>query len=57
MLNTDLKNSYSQTSDHCVSTSLQGVQFYTQLKTVISQWKEEDATVTKPAVVMPTMGN
>ncbi|XP_070611105.1 methylmalonate-semialdehyde/malonate-semialdehyde dehydrogenase [acylating], mitochondrial [Erythrolamprus reginae] len=35
----------------------QGVQFYTQLKTVISQWKEEDATVTKPAVVMPTMGN
>ncbi|OXB66821.1 hypothetical protein ASZ78_003523 [Callipepla squamata] len=35
----------------------QGVQFYTQLKTIISQWKEEDATVTKPAVVMPTMGN
>ncbi|KAJ1104561.1 hypothetical protein NDU88_001971 [Pleurodeles waltl] len=34
----------------------QGVQFYTQIKTVISQWKEEDATVTSPAVVMPTMG-
>ncbi|XP_074852897.1 methylmalonate-semialdehyde/malonate-semialdehyde dehydrogenase [acylating], mitochondrial isoform X1 [Carettochelys insculpta] len=35
----------------------QGVQFYTQLKTIIAQWKEEDATVAKPAVVMPTMGN
>ncbi|KAM6462124.1 methylmalonate-semialdehyde/malonate-semialdehyde dehydrogenase [acylating], mitochondrial isoform 2-T2 [Liasis olivaceus] len=35
----------------------QGVQFYTQLKTVISQWKEEDAAVAKPSVVMPTMGN
>ncbi|KAH0620509.1 hypothetical protein JD844_021038 [Phrynosoma platyrhinos] len=35
----------------------QGVQFYTQLKTITSQWKEEDATVAKPAVVMPTMGN
>ncbi|XP_040268264.1 methylmalonate-semialdehyde dehydrogenase [acylating], mitochondrial [Bufo bufo] len=34
----------------------QGIYFYTQLKTVISQWKEEDATVTSPAVVMPTMG-
>ncbi|XP_053119869.1 methylmalonate-semialdehyde dehydrogenase [acylating], mitochondrial isoform X4 [Hemicordylus capensis] len=35
----------------------QGVQFYTQLKTITSQWKEEDATLAKPAVVMPTMGN
>ncbi|XP_038621455.1 methylmalonate-semialdehyde dehydrogenase [acylating], mitochondrial [Tachyglossus aculeatus] len=35
----------------------QGIQFYTQLKTIISQWKEEDATVTSPAVVMPTMGH
>ncbi|XP_068873960.1 methylmalonate-semialdehyde/malonate-semialdehyde dehydrogenase [acylating], mitochondrial [Aphelocoma coerulescens] len=35
----------------------QGVQFYTQLKTIISQWKEEDATIAKPAVIMPTMGN
>ncbi|KAM4662802.1 methylmalonate-semialdehyde/malonate-semialdehyde dehydrogenase [acylating], mitochondrial [Discoglossus pictus] len=34
----------------------QGVSFYTQLKTVTSQWKEEDATLTSPAVVMPTMG-
>ncbi|XP_018431148.1 PREDICTED: methylmalonate-semialdehyde dehydrogenase [acylating], mitochondrial [Nanorana parkeri] len=34
----------------------QGIQFYTQIKTVTSQWKEEDATVTSPAVVMPTMG-
>ncbi|XP_040189438.1 methylmalonate-semialdehyde dehydrogenase [acylating], mitochondrial [Rana temporaria] len=34
----------------------QGILFYTQLKTVTSQWKEEDATVTSPAVVMPTMG-
>ncbi|CAI9567216.1 unnamed protein product [Staurois parvus] len=34
----------------------QGIYFYTQLKTVTSQWKEEDATVTSPAVVMPTMG-
>lgn len=39
------------------SPFLQGVQFYTQLKTIISQWKEEDATIAKPAVVMPTMGN
>lgn len=34
----------------------QGIQFYTQIKTVTSQWKEEDATVSSPAVVMPTMG-
>lgn len=34
----------------------QGVQFYTQIKTVISQWKAEDATLTGPAVTMPTMG-
>ncbi|XP_063296485.1 methylmalonate-semialdehyde/malonate-semialdehyde dehydrogenase [acylating], mitochondrial isoform X1 [Pelobates fuscus] len=34
----------------------QGIQFYTQVKTVTSQWKEEDATLTSPAVVMPTMG-
>eukprot|EP00079_Xenopus_tropicalis_P012056 XP_002938634.1 PREDICTED: methylmalonate-semialdehyde dehydrogenase [acylating], mitochondrial [Xenopus tropicalis] len=34
----------------------QGVHFYTQLKTVTSQWKEEDSTLTSPAVVMPTMG-
>lgn len=35
---------------------LQGIQFYTQIKTVTSQWKAEDATVTTPAVTMPTMG-
>ncbi|XP_030070193.1 methylmalonate-semialdehyde/malonate-semialdehyde dehydrogenase [acylating], mitochondrial [Microcaecilia unicolor] len=35
----------------------QGVQFYTQTKTITSQWNEEDATVTSPAVVMPTMGH
>ncbi|KAG7237131.1 hypothetical protein INR49_032772 [Caranx melampygus] len=34
----------------------QGIQFYTQVKTVTSQWKAEDATVTSPAVTMPTMG-
>lgn len=39
-----------------VSSSLQGIQFYTQIKTVTSQWKAEDATVTTPAVTMPTMG-
>ena len=33
-----------------------GIQFYTQLKTITSQWKEEDATLSSPAVVMPTMG-
>ncbi|KAK6478907.1 methylmalonate-semialdehyde dehydrogenase [Huso huso] len=34
----------------------QGIQFYTQIKTVTSQWKEEDSTLGSPAVVMPTMG-
>ncbi|KAM3871361.1 LOW QUALITY PROTEIN: methylmalonate-semialdehyde/malonate-semialdehyde dehydrogenase [acylating], mitochondrial [Diretmus argenteus] len=34
----------------------QGIQFYTQTKTVISQWKAEDATLQRPAVTMPTMG-
>ncbi|KAL3052769.1 hypothetical protein OYC64_005320 [Pagothenia borchgrevinki] len=34
----------------------QGISFYTQIKTVTSQWKAEDATVTSPAVTMPTMG-
>jgi len=32
-----------------------GVQFYTQLKTVTSLWREGDATVLKAATVMPTM--
>lgn len=36
--------------------SLQGIQFYTQIKTVTSQWKAEDATLKSPAVTMPTMG-
>lgn len=39
-----------------VCSFLQGIQFYTQIKTVTSQWKAEDATVTTPAVNMPTMG-
>lgn len=39
-----------------VSVYHQGIQFYTQIKTVTSQWKAEDATVTSPAVTMPTMG-
>lgn len=39
----------------CV-VSLQGIQFYTQIKTVTSQWKAEDATTKSPAVTMPTMG-
>lgn len=39
-----------------VSSFLQGIQFYTQIKTITSQWKAEDATVTTPAVTMPTMG-
>ncbi|XP_005917733.1 methylmalonate-semialdehyde dehydrogenase [acylating], mitochondrial [Haplochromis burtoni] len=34
----------------------QGIQFYTQIKTITSQWKAEDATLTSPAVTMPTMG-
>lgn len=49
-----IKGSFSNT--YC-SFFFQGVQFYTQLKTITSQWKEEDATVARPAVVMPTMGN
>lgn len=39
-----------------LSVLLQGVQFYTQIKTVTSQWKAEDATLKSPAVTMPTMG-
>ncbi|KAM5129707.1 methylmalonate-semialdehyde/malonate-semialdehyde dehydrogenase [acylating], mitochondrial-like [Mantella aurantiaca] len=35
----------------------QGIHFYTQLKTITSQWKEEDATLGSPAVVMPTIGH
>lgn len=35
--------------------SLQGIQFYTQIKTVTSQWKAEDATTKAAAVTMPTM--
>ncbi|TRY58354.1 hypothetical protein DNTS_034198 [Danionella cerebrum] len=34
----------------------QGIQFYTQIKTITSQWKAEDATLKSPAVTMPTMG-
>ncbi|XP_060573404.1 probable methylmalonate-semialdehyde dehydrogenase [acylating], mitochondrial isoform X1 [Ruditapes philippinarum] len=33
----------------------QGINFYTQLKTVTQMWRDEDATVTKPAVSMPVM--
>uniref|UniRef100_A0A8C5C320 methylmalonate-semialdehyde dehydrogenase (CoA acylating) n=1 Tax=Gadus morhua TaxID=8049 RepID=A0A8C5C320_GADMO len=33
----------------------QGIQFYTQIKTVTSQWKAEDAGVSSPAVTMPTI--
>lgn len=33
----------------------QGIEFYTQTKTVTSLWKAEDATDTKAQVVMPTM--
>ena len=32
----------------------QGIQFYTQLKTVTSLWRQEDAAGTMPTV-MPTM--
>jgi len=32
-----------------------GVQFYTQLRTVTTLWRESDATVLKAATVMPTM--
>lgn len=39
-----------------LSVLLQGIQFYTQIKTVTSQWKAEDATLKSPAVTMPTMG-
>ncbi|KAJ3613261.1 hypothetical protein NHX12_019511 [Muraenolepis orangiensis] len=34
----------------------QGIHFYTQIKTITSQWKAEDATSKSPAVTMPTMG-
>ena len=33
----------------------QGVNFYTQLKTVTQMWRESDVTHTKAAVAMPTM--
>jgi malonate-semialdehyde dehydrogenase (acetylating)/methylmalonate-semialdehyde dehydrogenase len=33
----------------------QGVQFFTQVKTVSTLWRSEDATGTKAATVMPTM--
>ncbi|XP_065843392.1 probable methylmalonate-semialdehyde/malonate-semialdehyde dehydrogenase [acylating], mitochondrial [Oscarella lobularis] len=33
----------------------QGVQFYTQTKTITQLWRSEDATSTKAATVMPTM--
>ncbi|XP_052769421.1 probable methylmalonate-semialdehyde dehydrogenase [acylating], mitochondrial [Mya arenaria] len=33
----------------------QGLNFYTQMKTVTQMWRDEDATDTKPAVAMPTM--
>lgn len=33
----------------------QGVNFYTQIKTVTQMWRDEDATVTKPSVAMPVM--
>ncbi|KAL4238119.1 Methylmalonate-semialdehyde dehydrogenase [acylating] mitochondrial [Mactra antiquata] len=33
----------------------QGINFYTQIKTVTQMWRDEDATVTKPAVSMPVM--
>lgn len=36
-------------------TAFQGINFYTQLKTVTQMWREDDATVTKPAVAMPVM--
>lgn len=39
-----------------LSLTVQGIQFYTQIKTVTSQWKAEDATLKSPAVTMPTMG-
>jgi hypothetical protein len=33
----------------------QGVNFYTQLKTVTQMWREQDVTHTQAAVAMPTM--
>eukprot|EP00118_Oscarella_pearsei_P025106 m.307526 g.307526 ORF g.307526 m.307526 type:complete len:523 (+) comp42394_c0_seq1:50-1618(+) len=33
----------------------QGVQFYTQMKTITQLWRSEDASHTKAATVMPTM--
>ena len=35
--------------------NLQGIQFYTQLKTVTQLWREEDTTSTKATVAMPVM--
>ena len=34
---------------------LQGMQFYTQIKTVTQMWREDDATGGKAAVAMPVM--
>ena len=33
----------------------QGVQFFTQTKTITSLWRSQDATSTKAHVTMPTM--
>lgn len=34
---------------------MQGINFYTQLKTVTQMWREQDVTHTQAAVAMPTM--
>jgi malonate-semialdehyde dehydrogenase (acetylating)/methylmalonate-semialdehyde dehydrogenase len=40
---------------HLVCKFLQGINFYTQLKTVTQMWREQDVTHTQAAVAMPTM--
>uniref|UniRef100_A0A3Q2ZLC4 Aldehyde dehydrogenase 6 family member A1 n=1 Tax=Kryptolebias marmoratus TaxID=37003 RepID=A0A3Q2ZLC4_KRYMA len=37
-------------------TGSRGFQFHTQIKSITSQWKAEDAALKSPAVTMPTMG-
>lgn len=39
----------------CSHFCTQGIQFYTQLKTVTQLWREEDTSSTKATVAMPVM--
>lgn len=41
--------------DGLLLSFMQGINFYTQLKTVTQMWREQDVTHTQAAVAMPTM--